>query len=208
MKLLDKGGDKVERICDMLRRETLEPAQAEAKRLIEEAREERERLLRETEAEIKQMVARGRAQIEQEKALFRSSLSGAAKQTLDLLKGEIETALFNPALNRLIEEKTADPKLIAKLIDVLIKAIEREGISVDFSAIVSKSVSSEEVNRLLLQDILKRLKGHSVQVGHFAGGAQIKLHDKKMTLDISSEALVQLLAGFLREDFRSHLFLT
>lgn len=206
MKLLDRGDDKVEKICEALRRETLEPAKQEAEKILTDAQAERERILVQAETEAKQLLAKGRAQLEQEDALFRSSLSQAARQGVELLKQQIEDSLFNPALARLVEGQSADAEIIAKLVNSIVKALEKDGISANVAVAIAKSVSPEEVNRLLAKDVLKHLKDHSVQIGSFAGGVEIKLQAKQMTIDISDDALKELLSGFLREGFRSLIF--
>lgn len=206
MRLLDKAGEKVEKICEALRRETLEPAAQEAELLVKQANEERDRILREAQMEAKQLIEKGRLQIEQERSLFRSSLSQAAKQAVQLLKQQIEEALFNPALEGLVNKNLNDPKVIAQVIEAVVHALEREGRKADFQAEVAKNISKEQVNVLLAKEILNRLKGHTVEVGTFEGGAKVKLAGQHMTVDISDEAVTELLLGFMREDFRSYFF--
>lgn len=45
MKTLDKSKDKIKSICDTLRRETLEPAEAAAQQIIEEAKKRAETII-------------------------------------------------------------------------------------------------------------------------------------------------------------------
>ncbi|HEV8051898.1 MAG TPA: V-type ATP synthase subunit E, partial [Parachlamydiaceae bacterium] len=61
---------------------------------------------------------------------------------------------------------------------------------------------------LLLSHILRKLKDQTVQVGPIAGGIQIKLIDKKMTLDMTKESVEDFLKVYLRKDFREKLFRT
>ena len=108
-------------------------------------------------------------------------------------------------LHNHVSQQTSDPKVVAKLVEVVIEAIEREGISADLSAIVCNSVSVKEVNAFLLDNMINKLREKSVVLGNFAGGIQVKLHDKQMILDISDEALVNLLNSY-RKGFRDLLF--
>jgi V/A-type H+-transporting ATPase subunit E len=71
---------------------------------------------------------------------------------------------------------------------------------------VPKQVSAEEINKLLLDGVKKRLEIGGIAVGNFLGGAQIRLKDKKMTLDISDNALKELIANYGRRDFRKLIF--
>jgi V/A-type H+-transporting ATPase subunit E len=43
-------------------------------------------------------------------------------------------------------------------------------------------------------------------VGSFKGGAQLQWHDRKLTLDMSDDALKELLSTYVRKDFRKMLF--
>lgn len=206
MRQLDKGDDKVAKICDALRRETLEPAQRKAESLLAEAEKERIAILRKAEAEAKQLIAKAQAQVEHEQALCQTSLHQAGKQAVELLKQQIERTLFQPALAKWVDEGTTDPSAAAKLIDAIVTALGREGISTDVTAVVAKTMSPEQVNRQLTKDVLERLEGKTVTLGDIKGGVKIKVQAKKMTLDISSEALQELLAAFLRDNFRKYIF--
>ena len=138
--------------------------------------------------------------------LFRSSLEQASKQSLEELKQNIESKLFNSELDRLLSKELSNPQVISQLISSMIQAIQKEGLSTDFSALIPKVASAQELNALLGKGILEKLKEGSVTVGDFAGGARLKLHDRKMTIDMSEAALKELFSQYLRKDFRKLLF--
>lgn len=206
MKTLEKGGEKIKKICHALREETLEPAQEESKRILEEAKAERDRVLRQAEQEAKGIIANARKSVEQEKKVFETSLQQAAKQSVEVLRQEIEKQLFNKELYSLIEKGTASPQVVATLVEAIAKALAKDGLDADLEALVPKTLKAADVNKLIGQAILQKLKDGTVKLGGFSGGAQVRLVDKKMTIDISEGALVELLTGFLREDFRKLFF--
>ncbi len=206
MKTLDKGKDKIRQICDALRSETLEPAKVEASTIIEDAQAKRDRILRDAEAEAAALIAEARKSIEQERHVFEGSLAQAAKQSMESLKQTIESRLFNEQLFSLVEGVTNSPAVVASFIDAIVSALGKEGLDADLVAIVPKSIDSKKVSKLLAEGVLKTLKDKAIEVGSFAGGAQVKLRDKKMTIDLSDEAIRELLTGFLREDFRKLFF--
>ena len=206
MKTLDKGSDKIKKICDIIKHETIEPAKHEAHGIIESAKARAEEIVAEAERQAEKLHAQARAAIEQERNVFHSSLTQATRQSVESLKQEIEHKLFNEELDRIVKSQTANPTLIANLINSIVKAIDKEGIATELAAIIPKSVSAAEVNKLLGEAILKRLKDQSVTVGNFEGGAQVRLVDKKMTIDISDSALKELLSNYVRKDFRKLLF--
>ncbi|MFI0434731.1 MAG: V-type ATP synthase subunit E [Parachlamydiaceae bacterium] len=206
MRSLEKGQDKIQKICDKLRHDTLEPAEKEAQHIIEEARKKADAIKAEGEHHVEQMIKQARGQIEQERNVFQSSLQQAAKQTVEGLRQEIEHKLFNEELQNILEKEMTDPKVIAELINAIVKALEKDGLSSDLSAIIPRAVSIEDVNALLIENVRKRLKGKSLEVGGFGGGAQVKLIGKKMTIDLTEGAIKELLAHYMRKDFRKLIF--
>lgn len=206
MRSLEKGQDKIQKICDKLRHETIEPAKEEAHQLLVEARKKAEAIKSEAEHHAEQLIKQARGQIEQERNVFHSSLQQAAKQMIEGLKQEIEHKLFNEELQNILDQQLADPKVIAELINGIVEAIEKEGLSTDISAVIPCLVSVEDVNSLLLAGVRKRLKSKPLDIGQFAGGAQVKLLGKKMTLDLTDQAIRELLSNYVRKDFRKLIF--
>lgn len=206
MRSLEKGQDKIQKICDKLRHETIEPAKDEAQMILAEARKRAEDIKAEAERHAEQLLKQARGQIEQERNVFHSALQQAAKQTVEGLRQEIEHKLFNEELENMVEKQLSDPKVIAEIINGLVQAVEKEGLTTDLTAIIPRLVSSEDVNALLLERVRKRLKNKPLEMGGFAGGAQVKLHGKKMTLDLTDQAIRELLAHYIRKDFRKLIF--
>ena len=198
--------DKVKQICDALRVETLEPAKQEAERIIAEASSKAKKIVDEARTQSEKLVSDARVQIEKEKQNADSSMKMAAKQSIESLKEKVEKEFFNRELSGLIDTKMQDSSVVTKLIEAVVGAIEKEGIEADLEALVPKSLSVDEINQALSKAILDRLKSVSVMLGEMDGGAQVKLVDQHMTLDISNEALRELLARYIRDDFRQLIF--
>ena len=57
-----------------------------------------------------------------------------------------------------------------------------------------------------MKKVIDKLKEKSVSLGDFYGGAKIEMKDEKITLDISDEAIRDLVANYIRRDFRDKLF--
>lgn len=207
MKTLEKGQEKIKKICAVLRDETLEPAQKEAEGIIEQAQQQAEKIIADAQKAAEKLHAEAKASNEQEYRVFQSSLQQAANQGLETLRQSIENKFFNEQLSALIEKQGNDPHLIASLIGALVKAIEKEGLAANLTAVVAKNVSPQQLNEMLSKEVLKSLQGQSVVVGNFNGGVRMKLHDKKVTIDISEQALKELLATHVvRKDFRKMIF--
>jgi len=207
MKTLEKGQEKIQKICDVLREETLEPAMKQGQEIIRDAQKQAKQIIEEAQKAAERLHQEAKTAIEQEKVAFQSTLSQASKQSLEALRQGVERLFFNEHLSGLIDKGTGDAQLVANLINAIVKAIERGGLSTDLTALISKDVEPRKVNEALLADVVKQLKGGAVQLGEFAGGVQVKLNDKRMTIDISENALKDLLSSYvIRKDFRKLLF--
>ena len=206
MKGLETGKDKVKKICEVLKKETLEPAKREAEEILQKAHEQAQKIVSEAQAKAQEIEKEAKMDIERQRNVFQSSLNQACKQSLEFLKQEIESNLFNKSLSQVITKHTQDPKVLAELITAVVKAIEKDGLNSDISAYISASVPVSSVNAVLIKDILDRLKEHSVVVGNLQGGACVKLHKENITLDVSDAAIKDLVANYIRKDFRKMLF--
>lgn len=206
MKGIESGKDKVKKICEVLRKETLEPAQREGEELLQKAKVEAERITNQAKREADAMIADAKKEIERQKNVFQSSLSQGCKQALESLKQDIEEKLFNKELSKLITKQTQDTRVIAELISAVVHAIEKQGIDSDISGYVTSAVPARTINTLLAKEIVERLKEKSVLVGPMAGGIEVKLHKDNITLDLTDEALKELVATYVRKDFRELLF--
>jgi V/A-type H+-transporting ATPase subunit E len=203
---LETGKDKIKKICEILKNESLEPAKQEAQRVIEVSQNQAHEMLREAERRAYAIIEDARKKMAKEKELFEQSLAAGSKQAIESLRQEIENSLFNQEIASFVEGATKDEKVAAELITALVKAIEKEGTSADFSALIPQSLPPEKVNRLIAKEILEKLREKSCVMGDFLGGVQVKLHDRKLLLDVSDSSLKELLGKYLRKDFRNLLF--
>ncbi|MGE5196755.1 MAG: V-type ATP synthase subunit E [Anaerolineae bacterium] len=206
MKSLESGKDKVKKICEVLKKETLEPAISEASAIVEKSHLEAETMIREAQAKIDKMYEEARIEIEREKATLLASIAQSCKQAKESLKQMIEEKLFNQELSDLIAKQMQDPKVLAELINAIVKALEKEGLDADFSVYVPAAVPARSVNMLLAQRILDKLKEKSVLLSSIGGGIEVKLHHNHITIDLSDTALKDLMASYMHKDFREILF--
>ncbi len=170
MKGTEPGKDKVKKICDILRRETLEPAEEEAEQIIRSAKEQAEQFIAAAKGEVEKLCTKQAQEIERQKNVFQSSLTQACKQAMEALKQSIEEKLFNQELGRLITKHTQDPKVLAQLVTAVVHAIEKEGSGAVLSVYVPAAVPARAVNMLLAHEILEKLKEKSVLVGPLSRG--------------------------------------
>ena len=206
MKGLDNGKNKIQKICDALRTETLEPAKQEAREIIENAHLQAAEIIREAKEKMQGLVDAADLELEQKRKAFQSSLLLACRQGIEQLKQKIEEEIFFRGLAGYVSKELADTKLIANLINCCMKSLQENGIEEDISVIIPQTIAPRAINSLLVQQFIDRLKDKAVIVGDFDGGVQIKLRDRQITIDISDRAVRELIAQFIRSDFRDLVF--
>ncbi len=206
MKAVETGKDKVKKICDVLRRETLEPAEHEAAALLESARTEATSIVKEANRQAKEIVKKAQDEAEMLTTRTHSTLQQACKQTLETLRQTIIDKLFHPELAKWLTSGLQNEKVLASLIEAVVKGIEKEGIECDLQVYISSAVSARDVNALLAPQVIKRLREKGVLVGTFAGGIQVKLVGENLMMDLSETALSELLYTYVRKDFREMFF--
>ena len=206
MKGLESGKDKIQKICDALRKETLEPAKQEAREVIENAHLKASEILEEARNEAKSRLQQVEKELEERKNLFQSSFQLACRQGIERFKQRIEEELFQRELDHLVQEQMADPKMIAHILDAFFRALESKGIEEEFSATIPQTISSRSIVSLLAARTLERLKQKDFQLGDFAGGVQIQLKGRHITIDISDRVVRELIANYIRRDLRDLIF--
>lgn len=206
MKGLETGKDKIQKICDTLRKETLEPAKQEAREVVENAHMQAAEIVAEAKKRGASIIQESILEMEEKKRVFHASLNLACRQGIEQLKQKIEKELFNRELSDLVTKEMADPKVIANLLGSFMRSMEEKGIEEDFVALIPKGISPRSINDLLVSRVLEKLHKNSVSVGDFAGGLQIQLKGKKITIDISDTVVRELIAQYIRRDLRDLVF--
>lgn len=206
MKSIETGKEKVKKICDVLRKETIEPAEIEAEEIKGVARREAEEIIAKAKSTAEKMTEEARKEIARQQAVFQASLTQACRQTLDALKEKIETHFFNTELTAFLEKPLRDPSLAARLIETIVESIQKEGLDSDLSAYIASSVDPKSVAALIATNLLSRLKEKALLLSNIGGGVQVKLVDSGITIDLSDVALKELVAEYIRKDLRELVF--
>lgn len=204
--VMETGKDKVKKICDVLRKETLEPSQQQAKEILLQANLQAQEIIAQAHGEKEQLLSDVKELIAQKKAVFEASLSQMSRQVVDVLKQEIKENLFSKELLQLLRPEMNKPEILAKLINAVVGAIEKEGIETDLSMYIPEAVPAREINTLLLQSVLHKLQEKSVLIGPIQGGIELKLRDKNITIEITDSSLEELIERYSRRDFHELIF--
>ena len=203
---LETGKDKIQRICDTLRKETLDPARQEAAEILENAHLQAADIVREAQSKAEAMLQATEKDLAQKRAFFDASMKMACRQGIESLKQKIEEELFHRQLATLVAKEMADPKLIASLLTAFIHSLEKNGLEEDFEVFLPKHVTQRAITSCLTAHVLEILQAHPVVLADFEGGAQIALKDQRVTLDFSDRVVRELIATYIRRDFRELIF--
>ncbi|PIS01422.1 MAG: V-type ATP synthase subunit E [Chlamydiae bacterium CG10_big_fil_rev_8_21_14_0_10_35_9] len=205
-KKLDTGKSKIEKICDLLKKETVDPAKQEAQEIVENAHLQSQEIIKKAKEDSEKIIAEAKRQGEEHKKVFEASLNLSCKQALDLLKQSVEKELFDARLSEVITKETSDGETVSEMIKRFVSMAVEKGLDADLSVLVPKAFKAKDLNKLLLQETLEKLRNQTVEIGEFQGGVKLKLHDMQITLDITDEALKELVARYIRKDFREIVF--
>lgn len=206
MKGLETGKDKIQKICDSLRKETLEPAKQEAREIVENAHLQAAEIVAQGKQKATSMIQAAEKEMDEKKKVFHASLNLAARQSVEQLKQTIEKELFDQELTSLIVQEMADPKVISQILNSFIRSMEEKGIEEELVAVIPPSISPRSINALLTAKVLERLKKGSIKVGELAGGVEIQLKGRQITIDLSDTVVRELIAQYIRRDLRDLIF--
>ncbi|EPP34613.1 ATP synthase (E/31 kDa) subunit [Chlamydia ibidis] len=197
---------KLKQICDALRLETLKPAEEEADIIVRNAHEQAKRILQDAQHRADKIIEAAQETAEARVKQGESALAQAGRRALESLKQAVEQKIFREALAEWLEQVSTEPDVASKLITSLVHSIEEQGVLGNMSAFVGKYVPARKVNELLGKSVIAKLKDKGVTVGKFVGGVQLRVEDKNWILDLSSDALLDLLMRYLQRDFREMIF--
>lgn len=200
------GKDKIQKICDTIKNETIEPAKQQAKEIIENAHMQKEKILEDAKNEAKKIIAEAKVETDRYKTMVETSLNLACKQTLDDLKQKIMKDFLYENLCASLQEELQKSDVISRLVNAIVEAIDTEGLDTDISVYIPKKVSAKEVTKHLIAKVVERLKGGAILVGDFEGGVKVQLLENEITIDVSDEAVKQMVARYLRKSFQELIF--
>lgn len=203
---MDTGREKVKKICDVLRRETLEPARQEAEEIICLAKSQAAEIIETAKKEAEKINIQALQEIEKQRVVFTTSLHQAGKQAIEALKNEIEYKLFNPALSQMLNRPLSETKVVLNLIEAVIAALKKEGTDADLDVCIPPAISIKEINDQLIQYVGENVKSCAVSLGTMQGGITVRLGKENITIDITDQALKEWIYKYVRQDFRKILF--
>lgn len=206
MKGLETGKDKIQKICDALKKETLEPAKQEAREIVENAHMQAAEIVEMAKQKTHAMILDAEKEMAEKKRVFHASLNLACRQGIEQLKQKIEKELFSQELSKIVIHEMAEPKVIAALLNSFMKSMEEKGVEEDFIAKIPKGISPRTINEMLAARVLDKLQNQTVVASDIAGGVQIQMKGPQITVDISDAVVRELIGQYIRTDLRDLVF--
>jgi V/A-type H+/Na+-transporting ATPase subunit E len=203
---LEKTEERIQAICEKIRLEVLDPAKKEASEIIEKAKQEANHIRETARQDAKILFIETKGKLEEQKRIFEAALEGASRQAVEFLKQKVECSLFNPMLEKWVGEELSGEEEHARLIDVIVQALEKDGIHANLAVKIPQSFSAEKITSLLCANTLKHLRKEDITVADIKGGVKVSLKGRHITLDISEKTIQDIIATFLRKDFRKIFF--
>lgn len=203
--VLESANKKVQEICDILREETLSPARKEAKKILEQAKWEADEMIANAKKEAEAIAAENEKKLQQQNKIYQSTLHLATKQAVSKLKQSILN-VFSTEWESSLKSEMKKTDVVAKLVEVLVSAIEKQGLDADFLAIVPKDIGSNSIVNHISASVMNKLREGKIALGDIKAGAQIKLEGQKMVVDMSDEAIIELLKTYVAEEVREKIF--
>ena len=187
---------QIQDLIASIKKDGIESATIESKKILEEARKEAERIVNEARKERDKIIADGKKTIEIERESSISSVKQAARDvSLTLRKNLVDK--FKKILGQKVSS-SLDEKVIAEAIVAVVKG-ECNGCDVE----VSKEMV-DKVNAVLTSQFAKELeKGVTLRASSsVSGGFKVYSKDGSAYIDLSDEEITKLLYPYLSSSLK------
>ena len=210
----------VEGLIERLRYEGVASGRREAERIVEEAQRRANDIIDKAELDADKIRQDAQRAVEHLKVSAKEALEVAARDTLITLKTQL-TNRFAQEVKRLVSEQMHSEELLRWLIlEVTGQAAERIGEEDQLEILLPQDVRGLESLRRdpeelaggeltrFVQALSEECFRKGVTFGEMqgkSGGMKIRLEDKAMTIDLTDEAVADLLLEHLQPRFRALL---
>ena len=187
---------QIQDLIASIKKDGIESATNESKKILEEARKEAERIVNEARKERDKIIADGKKTIEIERESSISSVKQAARDVSLTLRKNLEDK-FKKILGQKVSS-SLDEKVIAEAIVAVVKG-ECNGCDVE----VSKEMV-DKVNAVLTSQFAKELEnGVTLRASSsVSGGFKVYSKDGSAYIDLSDEEITKLLYPYLSSSLK------
>jgi len=204
MKHLDTGSDKIKKICDAIRHETLEPAKQQARLIVEQAIDQAALIIQEARAQADAVMENARKSHEKEKHIFESSMVHSAKLFKEKFCSDIETHFLSSSINKVSSHLFHQSDMCAQVVSALISGFKNKSLNGDLVVILSSELNKQDFINHLTSDVKKQIS--SVENGTFSQGVILKVEGENLRIDFNTQGLNEALMDSVRPDFRKYFY--
>ncbi len=210
----DEKSSGVQQLIDRIRDEGVHSARAEADRILTEAKAQAARLVEDAKVEAASIKQEAHAAMERERTAAIEGLRIAARDTGLELRSAVMSA-FEEHVRRLVTEVTTDALVLRDMILVLAGMAAEELIEDKDALILIPKASADEVSEKLDESLRESAAAFSVEVlrkgvelipsSDVRGGARVRLVGEDLEIDLSDEALSEMMLKLLLPRYRKIL---
>ena len=188
---------QIQDLINSIKKDGIDSATNESKRIIEEAEKKAETIIKEANAERDKLLADGRRQLEKEKESFSESLKMAARDLSLSFKKEVEGKI-----QALLDEKVKgafDENLLKELLKTVIEAEFNGDVIVELPREKKTAVAQS-----LAEELASSL-GKGVELSFSSslqGGFRVLAKDGRAYIDLSDDEVMKLLYPYLSSSVR------
>ncbi len=202
----------VQRLIDRIREEAVGSGRTQAQALVEAAKVEAAEIRERAERERDELLRRAHREIEVEKQAARAAVHTAARDVVLGLKSGV-VASFEAHVHRLVSDVLRDPELIRTLVLVVAGRVSREvlvgkDIELLVSALLDERTSDDPMPSAVRDGILgishdMLREGVRLRISpKVTAGAKIQLVGEHVEVDLTDDAISQMLLAYLTPRFR------
>jgi V/A-type H+-transporting ATPase subunit E len=208
----------VQELIGRLRDEGVKAGKEEAESVLQEARQQADQIVAQANAEADEIRDKARTEIEAERAASREAIQMAFRDTTLKLKSQVMAA-FSDHVRRLVSMELRDKDFLRQAILAIFgQATQEVAKDQPVEVLVSEElfVTDEKGSRLTeegkerLRHMVLGISGEMLREGvdlkpsgETNGGMRVRLVGEDLEIDLSDEALSELLLGYLIPRFRA-----
>lgn len=208
----EQGDDGVQRLIDRIREQAVGAGRSEAEALVNRARAEAAAIVEAATRERELLLREAKREIEIEKQAARAAVHAAARDVVLSLVSNV-AATFEAHVHRLVSDTLRDPELMRTLVLVIAGRVAQEvlvgkDIEVVVSALLDEHAPGEPLPAVVRDGILG-ISHEMLRAGvelraspKVAAGAKVKIVGEAVEVDLTSEAISQMLLAYLAPRFR------
>ena len=198
----------VQELIDKLKNQGVSEGQRQAEEIIKEAMSKASRILSKAQAEADKLLAEGRSKLEVERKSSHEAIKTAFRDTELALRSKVREA-FSAHLKRLVSLELTDKEFIKQLVLAIVGAKASEIAQVPNVEILLPAKIFGEEGKKRLQHLVLGITEDMLRQGvelkstlDVKGGIKVRLTGKDIELDLTDEALTDLLLKYLLPRYR------